>query len=492
MLLIIKMEDTNMKKLTLITMALMMGLMMLVSCKKDKDNNDGKTVFYANIESGNQGRTHLDPDFLSDSAFVLWSVGDKIKIYNGNGESEVFTLKSGANTRNAVFTFAGEFELVPPYVAVYPYTTEVDLDEGYVYYNVPAVQNITQPDTFAQNTNPMVAYSEDENLQFANLCGGIGVQLYGEGVHVSSITVLGPFRRANGEFMADYYDPDFQPNYESEGTQMITLTCDVTLPASADEAAAFYAVLPPGTLRDGVDIFIYDGDNAIGEIAVPEGHAAEVFRNHIKYFPPVEITLPDEHEYVNLGLPSGLLWATCNVGAETPEEYGDYFAWGETQPKDTYNLSTYQYCNGSYNTLTKYCNNSSYGYNGFTDDLTTLLPEDDAAAANWGNGWRMPTKEEFEELYNNTTVTWTQQNGVNGRLFTADNGNSLFLPAAGYRGSSSLYYAGSLGYYWSSSLYTDDPIFAWYFLFTSVGYGVYYNDRNYGHSVRAVRSSAQN
>ena len=470
MLLIIKMEDTNMRKLTLITMALMMGLMMLVSCKKDKDNNDGKTVFYANIESGNQGRTHLDPDFLSDSAFVLWSVGDKIKIYNGNGESEVFTLKSGANTRNAVFTFAGEFELVPPYVAVYPYTTEVDLDEGYVYYNVPAVQNITQPGTFAQNTNPMVAYSEDENLQFANLCGGIGVQLYGEGVHVSSITVLGPFRRANGEFMADYYDPDFQPNYESEGTQMITLTCDVTLPASADEAAAFYAVLPPGTLRDGVDIFIYDGDNAIGEIAVPEGHAAEVFRNHIKYFPPVEITLPDEHEYVNLGLPSGLLWATCNVGANAPEEYGDYFSWGETQPKDSYLSDSYTY-----------------------SDNPTVLPSDhDAATANWGNCWRMPTKEEYEELYNNTTVTWTQQNGVNGRLFTAANGNSLFLPAAGYRWDGELDDAGDWGLYWSSSPYTDDPNYpgnAWDFCFNSAYCSMSFSSRYLGFPVRPVREN---
>ena len=466
-----------MRKLTLIAMALMMGLMMLVSCNKDKDNNDGKTVFYANIESGNQGRTHLDPDFLSDSAFVLWSAGDKIKIYNGNGESEVFTLKSGANTRNAIFTFAGEFELVPPYVAVYPYTTEVDLDEGYVYYNVPAVQNITQPGTFAQNTNPMVAYSEDENLQFANLCGGIGVQLYGEGVHVSSITVLGPFRRANGEFMADYYDPDFQPNYESEGTQMITLTCDVMLPASADEAAAFYAVLPPGTLRDGVDIFIYDGDNAIGEIAVPEGHAAEVFRNHIKYFPPVEITLPDEHEYVDLGLPSGLLWATCNVGAETPEEYGDYFAWGETTPKDNYSWGTYQYGDGS--TITKYTG---------SDGLTTLLPEDDAATANWGNDWRMPTHDEWVELYQNTTMTWTQQNGVNGRLFTADNGNSLFLPAAGYRDLSSLDGAGSYGDYWSSSLNTGNPGYAWYFYFNSDYRGMSSSSRYYGRSVRAVRS----
>ena len=200
----------------------------------------------------------------------------------------------------------------------------------------------------------------------------------------------------------------------------------------------------------------------------------------------------DDHEYVDLGLPSGLLWATCNVGADSPEDYGDYFAWGETQPKNTYNWSTYQYCNGSSNTLTKYCTNSSYGYNGFTDNLTTLLPEDDAATANWGADWRMPTKEEFQELYNNTTVTWTTQNGVNGRLFTASNGNSLFLPAAGYRRNSSLYYAGSHGNYWSSSLDTDSPNYAWSFSFYSGGYYMGNGYRNYGFTVRPVCSLRQN
>ena len=199
-----------------------------------------------------------------------------------------------------------------------------------------------------------------------------------------------------------------------------------------------------------------------------------------------------EHAYVDLGLPSGLLWATCNVGAENPEDYGNYFAWGETTTKSTYNWGTYQYCNGISNTLTKYCNNSSYGYNGFTDNLTILLPEDDAATANWGNGWRMPTKEEFEELYNNTTVTWTTQNGVNGRLFTASNGNTLFLPAAGCRYISSLDGAGNFGYYWSSSLYTGSPHFAWSFYFGSDNYGVYLYYRYYGHSVRPVRSGQNN
>ena len=183
---------------------------------------------------------------------------------------------------------------------------------------------------------------------------------------------------------------------------------------------------------------------------------------------------------------------TCNVGANSPEEYGDYFAWGETQPKDTYNWSTYQYCMGNSNTLTKYCTDASYGYNGFTDNLTTLLPEDDAATANWGSDWRMPTQEEWQELYDNTTVTWTTQNGVNGRLFTASNGNSLFLPAAGYRYDSNLYDAGSWGNFWSSSLYTVSPYSAWYFYFGSVDCDMYNDDRSCGQSVRGVRSSRQN
>ena len=204
-----------------------------------------------------------------------------------------------------------------------------------------------------------------------------------------------------------------------------------------------------------------------------------------------------DHAYVDLGLPSGLLWATCNVGADAPEDYGDYFdyfAWGETQPKDTYNWSNYQYCNGSSSTLTKYCSESNYGYNGFTDDLTTLLPEDDAATANWGSEWRMPTKEEWQELLDNTTHTWTTQNGVNGRRFTASNGNSLFLPAAGFSGGgglSYLSYVGNTGLYWSSSLNTGYPGSMWSFYFNPDDYNLTFSYRYYVQSVRLVRS-AQN
>ncbi len=193
-------------------------------------------------------------------------------------------------------------------------------------------------------------------------------------------------------------------------------------------------------------------------------------------------------EWVDLGLPSGLLWATCNLGATTPEGYGDYYAWGETTTKSTYNWSTYRYCNGSSSTMTKYCDNSSYGNSGFTDNLTTLQAMDDVAAQKLGSGARMPTKAEWEELINNTTAEWTTMNGVNGRKFTASNGKSLFLPAAGGRNGSELYLAGGRGLYWSSSLYESNPSCAWFFRFGEGGQGVYDSRRDYGLSVRAVRS----
>ena len=199
----------------------------------------------------------------------------------------------------------------------------------------------------------------------------------------------------------------------------------------------------------------------------------------------------DDHEYVDLGLPSGTLWATCNLGANAPEDGGDYFAWGETQPKDDFSWSNYQYCMGSFNTLTKYCNNPDIGYNGFTDNLTTLEPSDDAATANWGDDWRMPTEGEWQELYENTTVTWTTRNGVRGRLFTASNGNSIFMPAAGYCNESAPEAAGIIGDYWTSSLDPDYPSGALSFFFNSSNYYIGFCNRLYGRNVRAVRSGSQ-
>ena len=197
----------------------------------------------------------------------------------------------------------------------------------------------------------------------------------------------------------------------------------------------------------------------------------------------VEKTMSEGYEYVDLGL--SVKWATCNIGADSPEYYGDYFAWGETQPKEKYDWTTYKYCKGTYKTMTKYCNNSSYGNNGFTDNKTVLDPEDDAAHVNWGGSWRMPTYAEQNELLNNCTWIWTTQKGVKGYKVIGPNGNSIFLPAAGYMSGVTLYKAGSRGYYWSRWLRTSSPNDA-YDVFFSDGVYSYYYDRYYGLSVRPV------
>ena len=194
------------------------------------------------------------------------------------------------------------------------------------------------------------------------------------------------------------------------------------------------------------------------------------------------------HEYVDLGLPSGTKWASCNVGAATPEGYGDYFAWGETQSKTTFTWATYQYCNGDDHQLTRYCYAESHGYNGYTDALTVLRSEDDAATANWGDRWSMPTEAQWQELWDQTSNVWTTQNGVNGRLLTASNGNVLFLPAGGYYWIESLNRVGADGNYWSRSLDTLNPSYASYCKFYSGSHAFDPYDRSIGFSVRPVYS----
>ena len=177
----------------------------------------------------------------------------------------------------------------------------------------------------------------------------------------------------------------------------------------------------------------------------------------------VGCTKPDEpnnvsgnyngHDYVDLGLPSGTLWATCNIGATTPEGYGDYFAWGETGPKTVYDWTTYKYCNGDFDQLTKYCQEASYGYDGYTDDLYDLQPSDDAATVNWGEGWRMPSASEGEELLSQCELKRDTVNGVPGLRIIGTNGNTIFLPSGGAKGdfvgpSPESLQVGGHGYYW--------------------------------------------
>ncbi len=185
----------------------------------------------------------------------------------------------------------------------------------------------------------------------------------------------------------------------------------------------------------------------------------------------------DTKEAVDLGL--SVKWATCNVGATKPEEYGNYYAWGETTTKSDYSWATYKY-GSDYNKLTKYNR---------TDDKTTLETTDDAATVNWGEGWRMPTDGEWSELRENCEWKWTdsyQTTGVSGYWVTGKNGNYIFLPAAGCRYGGTLNYTGVVGSYWSSSLDADGPSYAWGADFGSDYVKKGNDDRYCGQSVRPV------
>lgn len=206
---------------------------------------------------------------------------------------------------------------------------------------------------------------------------------------------------------------------------------------------------------------------------------------------PLPGTAPDGVVAVDLGLPSGTKWGNMNVGATKPEEYGLYFAWGETvgYTFDTtdgrsFTWTSYKWCNGSSNSLTKYCTSSSYGT---VDNKTTLELADDAAHVNWGGSWVMPTIGEIDELIENTTRERTAVNDVNGWKFTSKtNGNSIFIPAAGYRSNTNLYYNDSYGYYWSATLFESYSRSACGLYFNSSKQSTYSGYRIYGFPVRPV------
>ena len=167
----------------------------------------------------------------------------------------------------------------------------------------------------------------------------------------------------------------------------------------------------------------------------------------------------EKYEYVDLGLPSGTLWATHNLGASAPEEIGDYYAWGETMPKKDYGLRTYEFFSEFYKKygfdkvkkVNKYNFDETYGT---VDNKAILDSSDDAAYVNWGGKWRMPTIDEWKELCDTMICSSTPaiQNGVKGfKVTSLKNGNSIFLPITGLRTGSELWHEGEIGFYWSSS-----------------------------------------
>ena len=459
-----------MRRIGVIVMALTIVL-GLSQCKKEQPTiaNEGETVAIT-LDIQNSGSTRMDVNTVTGE--VTYETGDVVYVASGgtfigtlthNGTNFGGTITNPTVGEPLHFYFLGNVTPTETLTAGTTTTCMVVISDQTGH--LPVIEYAPSNETYTAGATTFTAH-------LLNKCALVKFNVTTSSDAATCITGMKNMVTVN------FAENTLTHSQEGNGV--------ITLPAGNGEKWAI--LLPQDAIEEG-SAYSEDGDYTGTYGAVPDIYENGYLTLGIEVSVSTSVA-PDEHEYIDLGLPSGLLWATCNVGADSPEDYGDYFAWGEIQPKDVYNWNTYQYCMGSTNMLTKYCNNSSYGLNGFTDNLTTLLPEDDAATANWGADWRMPTKEEWQELYNNTTCTWTTQNGVNGRLYTSNNGNSLFLPAAGCHLNSSHEDAGNHGFFWSSSLYMDYPTSAWYFSFDwGSYYGMGYYLRYYGRSVRAVRDA---
>lgn len=463
-------------------LGIVVGLMASCSTKEKDFVAPAKEddVFYASFEQPADDDTRV---YANEDLLLRWTTDDRVSIFNKITYNQEYRFigqtgdyEGGFNkVDNPEFMTGSE---IPHVISVYPFQRQTRVSENEVItVSLPAEQSYAQ-NSFGLGDNTMVSVSSGNLLQYKSVGGFLVINLYGKNVTIESITLKGN----NVEILAGDATVTMPLNgvptavMADNGSTEITLTCDtpVELGETPDESTQFWFVVPPVTFSKGFTITVREYTGEIIEKSTEK--SITIVRNKLSKMSPLEMeghTIPVP-EAVDLGLPSGLKWASFNLGASKPEEYGDYYAWGETEPyynsqdpftwkdgKTGYDWVSYKWCNGSAMTLTKYCTNSEYGYNGFTDGKTVLDPEDDAAHVNLGGNWRMPTDAEWTELRTKCTWEWTSVSGVSGHEVTGPNGKRIFIPAAGSRVDTSLNFRDSDGDYWSSSLYNYNQNFAW-------------------------------
>ena len=417
------------------------------------------------VEDGAQATTDT-PDTrtqVRNTKEVWWVYTDRIAVFMSTSTTAsefTSTLTSGMSKTSY---FSGTLKKTgSKYYVGYPsggaeYSTSSD---GTLSLRVPSSQTAISG-SFSSNTLPSYGSFTSSSTDFTMKPAAGGLKFHVSRDDIKSVK----FEGNNGEKVAGTVTvaklsktPDISRG--SSGSTSITLKRS----GSTDNLVAnrdYFIVITPGSLSKGFTITLTtDG----GESLVVKSTKSRTIKAGV--FGTLSKALDEYAEQtaqaVDLGLPSGTKWAAFNVGATKPEEYGDYFAWGETAVKSDYIWSTYKYCSGSETTLTKYNFSSDYG--SVVDYKTILEATDDAASIIWGNSWRTPTDAEWTELRENCTWTWTSDyngTGIAGRIVTSNmtgyEDKSIFLPAAGFRSGTGLYDVGSRGYYWSSSLSTGNP-----------------------------------
>ena len=461
-------------------------------------------TFYATVEV-----------FVDDLLRVRWNADDRVSLFNRTTYNRQYRFDGRDGDGS------GSFSQVPTDVSVtgnpldyvysvYPYREETRIsDDGELMVCLPAEQSYREG-TFGPGANAMIAVADDKELMFKNLCGYIMLKLYGDDVTVTSISLKGNHNEPLAGEATVNASIDGAPSlsFDETATHEITLTFDVpvTLGTTAETATTFLLVVPPTNFENGMTLTVTDDREGVFEKATTK--SLEIRRNTLSSMSSLEVVIPGSvvPEAVDLGLPSGVKWASFNLGASSPEEYGDYYAWGEIEPyysspdpltwkewkEAGYAWASYKWSDGSDTSLTKYNTLSSHGST--VDNKTVLDPEDDAAHAALGGNWRMPTDAECAELLYYSTWEWTDNyngSGVAGWIFTSNvegyTDKRIFLPAAGIGYNARISSIGSYGYYWSSSLRPDYPYRAWFVYFSSNDvYRSNYIRRFGGQSVRPV------
>lgn len=487
----------NFRKLSLFAL---LAAASMSSCNNDAELETSNSEYVSSVRVGVED---FHPEVASRTAYAVdasgfhfqWVNGDALGIYAIGGDQLKFPISSGDGSATALFD-GGSWKLRAnhQYAAYYPYSVYNCLNDqtalpvsytGQTQDGNGSTAHLGAYDYLAcAATSPDAAGGVDLSLK--HLGAFLRLQLTmpkADDYNLVSLKSDGAKFVTAGTIDLTAQTPAITPTETSSTSRIHLKNVSTTEP---DQLITVYAMVAPANLSSSkITITVYGAEGQM-YVQTVDGKA---FTAESAYSIAATLTEGGSHEYVDLGLPSGTLWATYNVGAYTPEDYGDYFAWGEVEPKDSYDYSTlFDSVDGSMINFKKYYNNNSGG-------KTELDLEDDAAYMNWGEGWRMPSMEQIKELSNSNYVKteWVTQNGKNGRLITSkSNGASLFLPAAGNRYGGSLRSAGSTGYYFSRSLSASDSFYAKDLVFTSTNVGCYQDYRCFGFPVRPVRMSSQN
>ena len=502
---------------------LLAAMTLLASCSSDvleNANTDNNVVSHVTITATDfelDAATRTALEITSSGLSFTWAESDVVGIYPNTGDQVSFPMTKGAGTKTANFDGGGwALRGNYTYAAYYPY------DAGNTFYARPykalPISYVGQTQPANNSTVGMGAYdymvatastpeSGNVTFNFSHINSVLYIQLTSpdaatftkltlsceDAIFITEATV----NISNGTMT-----PKKKSNEISLDLKNIAVKAGSTLyawmliaPVDAS-GKTLNAKLKP-TISDSYYTAELTGKTfETGKAYKLEGTLTKSFDLN-------------GHEYVDLGLPSRTLWATMNVGATSPEGYGNYYAWGEAKTKteqgkaNDYSEETYKWLSIvttvdweeaikiTTKTFTKYWPEGAYvtGCTGIVDNKTVLDAEDDAAAANWGGSWRMPTHADWDELTNTNYCTWTSAtlNGVNGyKVMSKVNDKFIFLPAAGYRHGTSLNGGGSNGYYRSSSLFESFPTIAWSLLFYSDHVRSNGDDRYYGYTVRSV------